>query len=238
MAEFNIADGRGRDARVVSRTVASRMQVRWLDEEGRPVGLRRVIRGTVDRGYDALLKQFGTNEAIAEAIVTSDPEVDTENYGSFISSASRVYIDEASQMVHQVQQWDVIVAPDGEVKDRRPRKSREANVNGEIPVKFAGKLMKKIDVYNRFVFAGKIQLVHVNGLTYDFLYEMAKELAEKESMMRLGAGPKGADPLVLRRGATQYRAFMEGRIDGPRYALVLHLTNQELKAPTAQEAAE
>ena len=235
MGEFNIADGRGRDAKVVSRHVMSRMQVRWLDDEGRPVALRRVIRGTVDRGHEALLARHGSAEALGAALLHDDPEVDIEVFGTFLSSGSRVYIDPTNQVVHQAQTWEVVVAPDGSEQPRRPRKSREANVNGDIPVKFAGKLMKKSEVYNKFVFAGMIQLVHVNGLTYDFLYEIARDLAEKDSMMRLGAGPKGTDPVVLRRGATQYRAFLEGRIDGPRYALLLHLTNQELKAPAPKE---
>ena len=58
---------------------------------------------------------------------------------------------------------------------------------------------------------------------------MAKTLAEKDCMMLVGAGEKGIGPLVLSRGALPYRAFLEGRIDGQRYSLILHLTNLELK---------
>ena len=98
--------------------------------------------------------------------------------------------------------------------------------------------MKKADAIRRFVFSGKTQIQHVNGLTHDFLRDIAEELAEKESMMLLAGGPKGNMPLVFRRGGLPYRGFLEGRVDGDRYALILHLTNMELKALAPEECAE
>jgi hypothetical protein len=98
--------------------------------------------------------------------------------------------------------------------------------------------MNKKDVYNKFVFAGKRQIVHVSGLTYDFLFNMAKELEESQSLMLLGGGAKGNQPLVLVRGGQQYRGFLEGRTQGQKYCLVLHLSNMELKAAAVSEAAE
>ena len=75
--------------------------------------------------------------------------------------------------------------------------------------------------------------MHVNGLTYDFLFSMAKELEQSESLLLLGAGAKGAQPLVLTRGGQQYRGFLEGRTQGKKYCLILHLSNMELKAAPA-----
>jgi hypothetical protein len=51
-------------------------------------------------------------------------------------------------------------------------------------------------------------------------------------LLLLGGGAKGNEPLTFRRGGLSYRGFLEGRVDGPRYALILHLSNQELKQPT------
>jgi hypothetical protein len=98
--------------------------------------------------------------------------------------------------------------------------------------------MKKADVYNKFVFSSKMQIVHVNGLTYDFLYGFAKELEEKQSLMLVGAGAKSSQPLVFMRGGTGYRGFLEGRTQGEKYCLILHLSNMELKAPAAAEKQE
>jgi hypothetical protein len=49
-------------------------------------------------------------------------------------------------------------------------------------------------------------------------------------MMLVGAGAKGIGPLVMQTGGTPYRAFLEGRTQGDSYALILRLTNLELKS--------
>ena len=81
--------------------------------------------------------------------------------------------------------------------------------------------------------AAKLQLQHINGLTYDFLYAIAKELEQKDSLLVVGTGPKANQPLILRRGSLPYRGFLEGRTHGDEYCLLLHLSNMELKAPEA-----
>ena len=64
---------------------------------------------------------------------------------------------------------------------------------------------------------------------------MAKKLADAKSMMLMGAGAKGIEPLVMSNGGTPYRAFLEGRVDGDKYALILRLTNLELKEIPVKE---
>ena len=59
---------------------------------------------------------------------------------------------------------------------------------------------------------------------------MAKKLVDADSMMLLGAGPKGVAPLVMSNGGTPYRAFLEGRVQDDKYALIMRLTNLELKS--------
>jgi hypothetical protein len=58
---------------------------------------------------------------------------------------------------------------------------------------------------------------------------MAKSLQESNSLMLVGGGKKGTDPIVLTGGGTPYRGFLEGRIKDDKYCLILHLTNLELK---------
>ena len=72
-------------------------------------------------------------------------------------------------------------------------------------------------------------LKHINGLTFDFLFDIAKKLNESNSLMMLGAGKSGKEPLVMNDGGKPYRAFLEGRIKEDKYCLILHLTDQELK---------
>ena len=77
----------------------------------------------------------------------------------------------------------------------------------------------------------KIYLV----LTYDFLFDMAQQLSDADSLMLLGAGKNGKQPLVFRRGSVPYRGFLEGRTKGKSYILLLHLSNMELKRPKSDK---
>ncbi len=229
--EINLANAKGRDAAVTVESVSSPLRVRWLDAEKRQAVNRKILRGTLDRDLGALEARLGDLGKVGQALIEGDPEVDIESYGTFLEEASRVYIDQNNAIVHRVVHWEIVRSPDGEVKERRPRKFVEPNVATEIPLTWTGKLMKSSEVYKRFVFSYKLQVVHHNGLTYDFLYGMAKELANKKSLLVMGAGAKGNQPLIFRRSGTPYRGFLEGRIDGEKYALVLHLSNMELKKP-------
>ena len=95
----------------------------------------------------------------------------------------------------------------------RPKKNLgHPNVSSETTASSgAGKCFPKKDVFNKFVMVSKLQLVHVNGLTYDFLYGIAKELEGKGSLLVMGAGPKANQPLILRPRAVPYRAGIPGR---------------------------
>ncbi len=236
MAEINLSDGKGRDAVVSAESVSVPLQVRWIDETGAQVSSRKIMRATMPHDIGALTERYGEDlEKIAEALVNDDPEVDVEYYGQFLQDTSRVYVTPEKEVVHKVTLHEVIHSPDGEIKERRDKGSEEPNVASEIPLKWTGKKFKKSQIYNRFVFGSKVQIVHINGLTYDFLYQMAKELEDDDSLMRIGGGPKGTDRLLFRRGGLEYFGFLEGRTDGKKYALILHLTNMELKKPEETE---
>ena len=237
MPAFNLANTKGRDAVVLSQGVRKALRVRWLDHEQRQCSSVRVVRATLQHDLPALTRRIGEVSELSDVLVQSDPEVDIESFGRMLRDTCRVYVDEDGEVVNHVQQMEVVYNPDGTERERRPRVRTQGNVNTEEPIRLSGRLMKKKDVYNRFVFTGKRQIMHVNGLTYDFLYDIAKELAEAESMMLVGSGPKGTNPIILNAGGTPYRGFLEGRIDGDKYCLILHLSNMELKAPPRPEPA-
>lgn len=235
MAEINICNSVGRDAVVQTEHVRATRKVRWIDSHERQVTNARILKASIDLGIEALLNKYGDLEKVGQALIDDDPEVDPESTGAFLREVSRIYIDQDRKIVHKISRWEVIRNPDGSERDRRPRKLPPPNVNTEVPLRWSNILVKKQDAYRRFVFVNKMQLVHINGLTYDFLYGMAKELEEKESLMLVGAGTKSNQPLILRRGSSPYRGFLEGRTDGDKYCLILHLSNMELKAPEVVE---
>ena len=234
---LNIANDKGRDAIVSAETLRKPLRVRWLDPRGRQVSPVRILKSTIDKDYDALLTAHPGPDALAKALVAGDPELDTERFGSYLRETSRVYVDVDKRVVHSVDELEVVHAPDGTEKERRPKVATHPNTGIETPLKWSGRLVPKKDAIRKFVFVQSQQIVHVNGLTYDFLFAMAKELEAAQSLLLLGAGPKGNQPLVFQRSGTPFRGFLEGRTSGEKYALVLHLTNLELKRPEVAEAA-
>ncbi len=233
---INISNENHRDAMVALEGVRPKRDVRYVDENLNPVITRRLLKTDVMHDLPELMKKMPEMEDISEALVENDPEVDIESFGMFLTETSRVYVGE-NGIVHSVEEFEVVSNPDGTVRDRRPRKKEPQNVSTDIPLKWTGKFLKKSDAVKRFVFASKKQLAHVNGLTFDFLFDIAKKLHEQDSLLLLRAGEKRDRPIVLYRGGKQYNAFLEGRVKGDSYCLILHLSNMELKRPAISDEA-
>ena len=238
MPEISLTNSKGRDAQVLAQSVRPPLRVRWVDDEGRQAASVRILRGTLDRDIDALTSQFGSLDKIASALVEGDPEIDLESVGAILRDTSRVYVNSDRKIVHAVHSWEIVRNPDGTERLRRPKKIAISNVTPEQPLRWSGKLLPKKEVFNKFVMSSKLQIIHVNGLTYDFLFDISRELEQKGSLLLVGAGPKSNLPIILRRGSVPYRGFLEGRTRGEEYCLLLHLSNMELKAPELATGVE
>src|SRR5690606_23119285 len=148
-----------------------------------------------------------------------------EHVGREVSASARVFLTGDGQVMHAVPTVvEVISGPDGSERERREPKDIGSNILGDLPVVWTGKTMAKRDAVRRFVFTRTLALRHTNGLSFDFLHGMAKELAESGEVVLVGAGKGGKQPLVLQDNGTPYRGFLEGRVDGERFALLLHLS--------------
>lgn len=230
-----------RDAEITFRSLNPKPSVTMVMENGDKVINKRVVKGTSQTSTQTLLSNYNEKPKegidfqtqlagrLVEDLIASDPESDLELTGKFIDDVSRVYINEDEKPVFRVKKTEKIFSPTAELKEEREPKYNESNISGESIVNWTGKLMPKSKIYNKLVFHKKYQLKHINGLTYDFLFDMAKQLADKDSLMMMGAGASGKEPLVMNDGGKPYRAFLEGRIKGDKYCLILHLTDQELK---------
>jgi hypothetical protein len=227
---INISNAKRRDAVVAMEGLLPKREVSYRDEDGNPVVTRKLLKSDVEHDLPKLLKKRKKLESVANALVKDDPEVDIEQVGMFLVDTSRVYVSKRG-IIHIVDEFEVIKESDGTVKDRRPRKKEPQNINTDVPLKWTGKYIKKEEAIHRFVFTNKKQLVHINGLTYDFLYDIAKDLDKRNSLLLVRAGEKGDQPIVMNRGGKGYNAFLEGRVKGDSYCLILHLSNMELKKP-------
>ena len=236
MGEINLANASGRDAVVATASVVPSMQTRWLDAQGRQASSCRIAKSTLQYDLQSLLEQHEhcELEELSQFLVDGDPEIDLENTGRFLRQTARVYVDQHGQIVRNIRFWEIIRNPDGSLRQRRPRHLADTNISTDHALRWSGKFIPKESAIRKFVFSGKAQILHVNGLTYDFLFAMAKELDERDSLMLLGAGPKSNQPLILRRGSSPYRGFLEGRVQGDKYCLLLHFSNLELKSSDEQ----
>src|SRR5579871_3925077 len=181
-------------------------------------------------------------DATASKLIESDPELDLQIAGRMMRDATGVYLDPSAAqptIATEFKEVEVVYTPDGQEKERRSRVFRTANLDTTAPLKIVRRMPVK-ECLTKFVFRGMQQIVHTDGLTFDFLHGLAKSLQDSQSMALLGAGPKGAGPLVMRDGGTPFRGFLYGEVEGSgddaRYRLLLLLSDQELKLPAAAPA--
>jgi len=207
----------------------------------KPSGLKRVLQNGDDYlnikvlkqnlalAFETIIKDYADTIELGNAIIEGDPEIDMEIVGKKITGTQKLYLDHNKKIAYRVNMVQILKDPQGNEKERRDLSKAMSNVTGESIVQWTGRKFPKSDTIRKFVFQRKLQLKHVSGLTYDFLYDMAKSLQETKSLMFIGGGAKGNEPLILTQGGEPYRGFLEGRIDGEKYCLILHLTNMEVK---------
>jgi len=230
MRTINITNEKKRDAQVC------------MEATMKPSGIRRTLKGGGDYfnvktlkqnlslAFETLSKNYDDLVQMGNAIIDGDPEIDMEIIGKRISGTQKLYLNKDNKIAYRVNMMQIIKDPSGAEKERRDLAKALSNVTGESIVQWTGRKFPKSEAIRKFVFQRKLQLKHISGLTYDFLYGMAKDLHETKSLMFVGSGKKGSGPLILTQGGEPYRGFLEGRIDGDKYCLILHLTNMEIKA--------
>ena len=189
---------------------------------------KRYLSATEENLHKNLSSLYGDN--YSSQLIAEDPEIDIEAIGKFIPGSDVVYLSSKGELLYAPPKTvEIIIAPDGSEKERRNPEDIPGNVDDELPVRWTGKKMPKSKVAVRFAFKRTIQIKHVDGLTYDYLFDMAKELQDEDVMVLVGAGQKGNEPLIFQANGMPYRGFLEGRVDGKKYQLLLHLSNMELK---------
>ena len=229
MRYIRLTDNKKRDARVQYISPRKRKAGSYRSSKGEEVKSYRFINDTDSYNPQNLLALHEDMEALAEQLIKDDPEIDLEKAGRMIDYASQVWIAEDGKVLYSAKMMDVVYTPEGDVKSTEDFEDQEATVMEDIALPWTGKLLPISAVLNKFVLLRKLQICHLDGLTFDFLYGMAKDLQEEKSMLFLGGGPTGKEPLIFQRNGTPLRGFLEGRVKDGSYLLVLHLSNLELK---------
>jgi len=228
---IRIRDGRGRDARVRMEPAHRRCRPTLQTPDGRAVEAARFIKAPMSRSYDVLRSRCPDDAELADLLMEEDAEIDFEATGRRTGPTDRVLLDPDGNVLYAAPQAEVVCDRDGIETDRRLPADAPANVDGEWPLVWTGRMLPRSEAALRFAFTRALQLRHVDGLTYDFLFGMAEELDRADALVLVGAGPGGREPIIVERNGVPHRGFLEGRVEGDRYLLVLHLTNLELAAP-------
>jgi hypothetical protein len=228
MKVINIADEKQRNSRVALDTKKRAQFTHKVDPQLQTVESVRIVKGSLETDFASLTRTTSPEE-LSKKLIEGDPEIDVELFGKRIDGTVRIYLNSDNQPAGAVHLKERVFSAAGEMTEERTLRDVEANINNEAPLKWTGRLMAKSDCVKKFAFTNAYQIKHVDGLTFDFLYNMAKELEDKQSLLFLGAGKKSNEPLILSRNGKQYRAFLEGRTRGNAYQLIMHLTNLELK---------
>lgn len=235
LQRIHLANSGGRDATVLAVS-SSPAPPPASAKDGVAVSFRRYVaagEGLLDADLNA---RFGG--AYDKQLVDGDPEVDLEAVGRLIDATQSVLVGGSGEPLYCAPEVvEVTLSPAGEETERRAPVDAPSNVNDAIPISWTGRLIPKSEMVRKFVVRRTMQVRHVDGVTFDFLSDMARDLADKESVVLMGAGDDGKGPLIFQLNGSPYRGFLEGRVDGERYQLLLHLSNMELKRPAAKESA-
>ena len=230
MRTIHFADSNGRDSHVLFVTVkAPSPPLRVAN--GKLVTMRRFVAAGEQNTHESLDLVYGDD--YSAAILDGDPEIDLEITGRPIEKTNVVYLDGKGDLLRIAPEiQEAVYGPDGSEKERRTPQDKPPNVDEAIPLRFTKTRLQRADAVRKFAFTRTVQLWHSDGLTYDFLHGLAKELDEANELVLLGAGDSGREPIVFQMNGLPWRGFLEGRVDGPKYQLLLRLSNLELKKTT------
>lgn len=228
---IRLRDGRGRDARIRMAPAQHAVRSPVETSDGRHVEAARFVKTPLPRMYDVLRARCADDDELAELLLEEDPEIDLEAAGRRTGPTDRVLLDPDGQVLYATGEIEVVCDRHGVEVERRLPSDTPANVDGDLPLVWTGRMVPRAQAACRYAFSRNYQLRHVDGLTYDFLFAMADRLDQADALMFVGAGSQGRDPIILERNGLPYRGFLEGRVHGDRYLLILHLTHLELTVP-------
>ena len=229
MRKIRITNEKSRDA-TVGFTSPKAAPAPQMGQIGQSITFKRYLAAAADGLHANLAAKYG--EDYANHLIESDAEVNIEVVGKGIGSTDNVFLDHEGKVLFSPPEViEVVLNPDGSEKERRSPVNSVGNINEELPLRWTKMRLKRADLVRKFAFKRTIQLKHVDGLSYDFLYAMAKDLHDADEAVYIGAGAKGRDALIFQDNGSPYRGFLEGRIDGDKYQLLLHLSSLELKTP-------
>ena len=228
LKEIHIANEKKRDANVRFVSLIKESDPKFT-YKGKSIKNSRLLISSDETSENNIIKKYKNN--LCQKILEEDVDLDIEYAGKFVGDIDRILFNSKNEILYTPPKIkEVVFNKEGkEIKKQNP-KEIVPNVRDDTPpLKWTGKFFKREEILKKFVITKSIQLRHVDGLTFEFLYDMAKTLDNKKSLMFIGGGKSGKDPLIFQTNGNPYRGFIDGRIKKKQYQLILRLSNMELK---------
>ena len=234
LRKMRLADHRGREATVILVPRRRPTAPTYVDSSGSPVRFSRLVKSIEATSHDTLKTRYCDPDSLARALIDGDPEIDLEAVGREVGPCDRVWVGSDGKPLYSARFIEVVYDREGNETARREPVDVSSNMVPDAPPRWSGKLIPRAEAVRRYAFTRAYQVRHTNSLEFDFLSGLARHLEKHDALALVGSGPKGTGPLVMERNGTPMKGFLEGRTDGERYRLVLHLASFELKPPEVQ----
>ena len=204
LKEIHIANEKKRDANVRFVSLIKESDPKFA-YKGKSIKNSRLLISSDETSEDNLIKKY--KNKLAQKILEEDVDLDIEYAGKYIGDIDRILFNSKNEILYTPPKIKEVVFNKEwkEIKKQNP-KEIVPNVRDDTPpLKWTGKFFKREDILKKFVVTKSIQLRHVDGLTFEFLYDMAKTLDDKKSLMFVGGGKSGKDPLIFQTNGNPYR---------------------------------
>ena len=187
LKEIHIENSKKRDASVRFVSLIRENDPK-LAYKGKSIKNSRLLISSDETSEDSLINKHKSK--LAESILKEDVDVDIEYAGKFIGDIDRILFNSKNEILYSPPKIkEVLFNKEGKEVKKQDPKEIVPNVRDDTPpLKWTGKFFKREEILKKFVINKSIQLRHTDGLTFEFLYDMAKILNDKKSLMFLGGG--------------------------------------------------
>lgn len=202
--------------------------------------VRNVKLAVVPMGND-FMEEMKKDADLRQRFMDKDDEVDIELTGKVIGRTSGLLFTQDGELCYNYTEYLIKKDREGRIIpceecgeifcQHRIKQQTTPNVNeDEKPIVYIKPMtMDRIEAIKTYSFDKSYQIRHVDGWTYRFCYELAKQLHESGKMVLMAPiEEKKPQKIVLRTGGLPFYGWLEGRIKEDKYQLILHRTTLKL----------
>ncbi len=185
------------------------------------------------------MEKLKKDEDLRQEFMDEDNEIDLDITGKYIHRTSRLlfYETDTSKVCYSFHEYEIKrdrfdkVIPCETCHqiycEHRLKKQTTPNINvEENPIRYIRQMtLSKTEAIKKWSFDRIYQIRHVDGLTYKFCHDLAKKLHDSGTLVLMAPIEENkVQKIVLRKGGIPFYGFLEGRVQGDKYALLLHRT--------------